>query len=509
MYVESLKYSFILIFTLVITPFILFLGNNFLQTEFFTLQYFLVSFFYCSCFMIFSFGLFFFSKKTLLIIFFFSYLSFLQFYFFDMQQLLKTYKDGSSGKEVLFFIILLSFIAAILSRSLIFKKFVLILLFLNILLSVYYLVPTANKYLFTLFNTSNVDNYSSKIINSKSIKHPNIFYIIPDGLASPKILNEYVNIDFNESIINFENKGFSIQKHNYSSYNMTRWSLAALFIMDYPGTENTINSPHYPTIRENNPAIMQYLKKNNYKFVIVPPYWGGCPINKDYNCLTPSNNSYTSFFFQDYAVKTIFRYSLIKIALERLNKRFNVSINYDLDDAGKTTLIKLKENSKIWSDGGVFTMIHMMMPHTPYREENCLITDRYISPSKDGYRSTVLCTLSRIHELSDYIIKNYPNATIVIQSDHGVDPITIPDNQKFEDILELSIDYKLSNFTAVRGCNSKQAAKLNQANIIEHVVECLVNEISVPRLQNKSFWGFYPNAPEYGKFFPVNLKSQH
>ena len=40
---------------------------------------------------------------------------------------------------------------------------------------------------------------------------------------------------------------------------------------------------------------------------------------------------------------------------------------------------------------------------------------------------------------------------------------------KFEDIPELSIDYKLSNYTAVKGCNSKQAANLNQSKIVNYV----------------------------------------
>ena len=51
MNVDSNKHIFSLIFTLSITPFILFLGKNFLQTEFFTIEYFQVVLLYCLLFL--------------------------------------------------------------------------------------------------------------------------------------------------------------------------------------------------------------------------------------------------------------------------------------------------------------------------------------------------------------------------------------------------------------------------------------------------------------------------
>ena len=55
-----------------------------------------------------------------------------------------------------------------------------------------------------------------------------------------------------------------------------------------------------------------------------------------------------------------------------------------MKDSIKTTLNQMKINPKIWSEGGVFTMIHAAMPHHPYREEDCSITDRHTPPSKEG-----------------------------------------------------------------------------------------------------------------------------
>ena len=46
-------------------------------------------------------------------------------------------------------------------------------------------------------------------------------------------------------------------------------------------------------------------------------------------------------------------------------------------------------------------------------------------------------------------------------------------------------------FTAVRGCNSDVASKLNQANIVKNIVQCLVKGNTDENLLNKSFFGFY------------------
>jgi len=503
---DSAKHFFLLIVALTITPFIIFLGKNFLQTDFFTAKYFWVTFFYCLLFICAAAGMLIFSKKSLVFVLFFAYFSFLQFYFYNIQQFFRIFKDGPTGYYVLSFIVLVSLIVAFISRSSIFRNFVLILLFLNVTLSVTNLIPAIGKSLQAVFKTANIIDNSPTTSSLTLTKYPNIFYIVPDGLASPKILKDYTDIDFKHSIKKFEEKGFTVPKHNYSSYNLTYLSLAALFKMDYPVTERSLiyKDRHdlYPSIREKKPEILQYLKKNNYKFIIIPPLWGGCPISREYKCLTPTSNFFLSKFFQDYAVSTMFQYSFIKKFLDR----FNISLVSDMNDAGKTAINKMKINPKVWSEGGVFTMIHMLMPHIPYREKNCSITDRYSAPSKEGYRSTVYCSFNRIHELSDFIIKNYPNASIVVQGDHGVYPKVYPENKKFVEISESLIDYRLGAFTAVRGCNSNQAAKLNQANIVEYIVECLVNGTPTKQFENKSFFGFYEHAPEFGKVFRVRQK---
>ena len=102
---NSIKQVFLLIAALAITPFIFFLGKNFLLTEFFTTKYFLLAVIYCLFFICVAAFATFFSKKILVFILFCAYFSFLQFYFFNIQQFLTTYIDRATAYNVLGFII--------------------------------------------------------------------------------------------------------------------------------------------------------------------------------------------------------------------------------------------------------------------------------------------------------------------------------------------------------------------------------------------------------------------
>ena len=95
----------------------------------------------------------------------------------------------------------------------------------------------------------------------------------------------------------------------------------------------------------------------------------------------------------------------------------------------------------------------------------------------------------------------------MVQADHGVyikKKSDIP--KKFADIPNSIIDHRLEAYTAVRGCNSNKAAKLNQANIIKYIIECLVSGRSTKQLENKSYYDLTDGSAEYGKVFRVYQK---
>lgn len=497
------KIFFLIIFTLIVTPFITFLGKNYLQIQLFTSTYYLTAIFYTLFFLCISGFIIFIFKKNFayLLILFFAYFSFLQFYFFDIRQLvILIYNGPGLGYYPLAIILLASLVATLISRFSIIKNFILIILFLNILVSLGKLAYGIN--LKTSLNTKQINSFSVNT-NKKTIKYPNIFYIVPDTLASPKILKKYSDIDLELSKGTLQAKGFSVADHTYSSYSTTYLTLTALFGMHYPVTEKSPiyknNLKFYPTIRDRNPELLKYLNFNNYEFTIIPPRFGDCPQSKEYKCLKPPGKNFFLSIYQDYAVSEMFNNSVIKkvLIVFRVYDRINVA---DVDNTINTALIHMKKNPQYWKDDGVFTLIHMNIPHAPYRKDDCSIIENKIS-EKDGYKSSVNCALNLINKFSDFVIKNYPNAVIIIQGDHGRSHASNATNKKFKDIPEIVIDQKLGIFSAVRGCNSDEAANMNQANIIRYVVQCLISDIPDQKLVNKSYMSFYNDEPEYGKVY--------
>ena len=172
--------------------------------------------------------------------------------------------------------------------------------------------------------------------------------------------------------------------------------------MHYPVTEKSPiyknNLKFYPTIRDK-PELLKYLNFNNYEFTIIPPRFGDCPQSVEYKCLKPPGKNFFLSIYQDYAVSEMFNNSVIKkvLIVFRVYDRINID---DVDNTIKHDLIHMKKNPKYWKYDGVFTLIHMNIPHAPYRKDDCSIIENKIS-EKDGYKSSVNCALNLINKFSD------------------------------------------------------------------------------------------------------------
>ena len=539
------KVDVLLVCALICAPFIMYFADNFAKIEFFNIYFIYFFLFYSfSLFALSSILYFFLSNRSTPFILFFASISFFQFYFSDLKDLVEA-NNLLASFITSFFIGVLSLVIAYFSRWSNFRNFLFILLLINILISlVNVLLISYETYYNTESTVVSVDDISghmhgigdidqdanidqkrrrfrvnsaayNNIATEKAIqnagavvpyanKSPNIFYILPDGLTSPRLLREYAGIEIDTAIGNLRANGFSTLEHSYSSYNMTHLSLAALFDMRLPVTDISeayqYESQFYPRIREEKPALLRYLKSNNFKFVLFPPRWGGCPADPEYICLSPPihDTPFLEVILNDYAISIMLSRSL----LIKFTNRFLVT-TLDMDDSGKTALYYMKELPHIWSDGGVFTLIHMLIPHTPFRNLDCSVIKNKKVDKQEAYKSSAMCAFKRIEELSKFIIKNFPNASIVVQSDHGVTS-NENTNALFSDIPKSQVDTRMSNFTAVRGCDSDQAVKMKQASIVKFIVECPTGKLSTTEYDNRSFFGFYEDQPEFGRVYAVD-----
>ena len=66
--------------------------------------------------------------------------------------------------------------------------------------------------------------------------------------------------------------------------------------------------------------------------------------------------------------------------------------------------------------------IHHFSPHEPHIFNSDCSINRSKELEWQGYKKSYECALKRVKELVSYINQNDPNAIVIIQSDHGVDP---------------------------------------------------------------------------------------
>jgi hypothetical protein len=423
--------------------------------------------------------------------------SFLQFYFLDLRISLGLINFKYSAHIALGLIVAASLFMGYLSKWSEARNFLLILLAFNAFSYLPNLLSISPMHDAKVSMSSDLNLRSGISDISPSNRRENIYYIIPDGMASPKIIQSYTELDIRKNIDSLVKKGFSVPDHNYSAYNTTHLSIASLFNMDYMTTDKTDpyrdKSNFYPALASKPNKLVHYLKSNGYKTILVPPSWGGCPFNNDIDCLTP----YSKTIFDSYSVNIFLNGSL-------LSRVFRT--NTDMDDSIPTAIKYMKTEPYRWSNGGTFTIVHTLLAHRPFREENCSIIgpDKNISHKKK-YSSSVLCALKRIKEITDFIIDIDPDAVVIVQSDHGV---TLPGKENeshelFDNIPKDFIDARMGNFNAAYGCGADRAVQNNQANIVKFVVECLDSTIMENKVNNRSFFGFYEDHSQYGQVFEV------
>ena len=74
--------------------------------------------------------------------------------------------------------------------------------------------------------------------NQKSGSNPspgeNIYYIVPDGMASLEVIRETFGLDTDQFKRKLQAQGFHVSEQAYSAYNLTFLTLASVFELKYP-----------------------------------------------------------------------------------------------------------------------------------------------------------------------------------------------------------------------------------------------------------------------------------
>lgn len=498
----SVKKKIFLLLLFVCYPVINFFLLNTNQIKFITGTFYLffiifISFFFISFLIIlcftrinFSFGLFF------SIALFFN----LEIYYHDL---------GNFFFENKYLKVLFIFVISFIFYFLIKKKFTQLFLFIYIIISITHSAIIFKPY--KIFNKKviNTSVEELNVASNESINlsnKPNVFYFILDALGSISNL-ENNGINTKPIYDYLVSNGYKISLDSKSNYTETSLTLSSIYNLDYivDGVNkfytNTLNKgsaanyDYYPFFSKYQKIpLVNELDRINYKFFRIENSFARCNQHIKIKCIKIFNHTFSSNFYNDYALEVFFKSSLIFSIIKNKYDKDHID-SYDTIEHYKKIFFSSRDEL---NHGGNFVFIHHMSPHRPMRSENCRILEH---PEKNlftykNYNSSVKCVFSRIKEINEIILSTYPNSIIVFQGDHG--PIFEEDRGKEGSSKKPNIKLiknRISHFNAMlipSRCEEKFYDKIGNIESIRLVLNCIGVKKIEPRKNSKTFI-FYPN----------------
>jgi len=292
----------------------------------------------------------------------------------------------------------------------------LILVILSLVPIVIYVAgTTAGQYKHT-----SVENKTGSQTANNLDASPDIYYIILDGYANSKTLEEIYNYDnswFTESLAE---KGFYIASDSRSNYATTFMSIASSLNMEYInylsdrlGVESGDHSTPFQMIEDNK--VWRFLESRGYKFIHIGSGWG--PTN---------SNRYADLNIQ---ADGLDRFSMLFLRLTMLRPFTRHTIANDLRDIHLSNFNKLADMPGI--EGPKFVFAHMLVPHPPYvfgqngepitkivRTSSNIFADAEWHEEK--YLNQLIFVSKKVDWLAGEILsKSDKEPIIILQSDHG------------------------------------------------------------------------------------------
>jgi hypothetical protein len=150
-----------------------------------------------------------------------------------------------------------------------------------------------------------------------------------------------------------------------------------------------------------------------------------------------------------------------------------------------------------------FLFAHNMGPHYPFRyNEDCSPRNPALNEEKNvaAYLNGIRCINEQVLFLTDRIVRQDPNATIVFLSDHGTDftvDWSVPEHSWSKDaIFERGAILRMMRLP--NRCRSMLRPGQGQINTMRVVLTCL-GQKNLEQLPEQTFIAVYENNSEFGK----------
>jgi hypothetical protein len=302
---------------------------------------------------------------------------------------------------------------------------------------------------------------------AKSVKCPDIYYIILDGYARGDILEDVYQYDNSKFLGYLAQKGFYVGNRSRANYAQTWLSLASSLnlvylddLVDRVGEESDNRRPLIEMVNHN--SVYNFLKQYGYVFVTFSSRGSSEIKNVDIHMIPGPSLSE----FQSVLINT----TPLQILLDKLAKKSQY-------DSHRDRLLYIFDHLADMTEmnSPVFVFAHILAPHPPFvfgengesiePNRGFSLSDGSLFLAKGGkrdeyiedYKAQLTFVNKKIKEIIDRIISTSPEPPIIIlQSDHGPGSMwdcENPDNTDFKERLSILNAYYLPDNGHKHLCN--------------------------------------------------------
>ena len=250
------------------------------------------------------------------------------------------------------------------------------------------------------------------IIPGASAEKPNVYHIILDEYTDNEILTKKFGYN-NEKFLEFlNNNGFYMHDKLFSTFGSTVKELNVILNMEYPKKLRWM-SEDYESL--NNNKVMSIFSNQDYSVIETNSMMRWKNFSDVDTKLCYDTNFINSEFLDQVLGKSIIRYFLEKYQQD--TRRDTVRCTFNVLNE-----ITLK------TDGPKYVFSHVYVPHPPFlfgpNGENVIPDRREISglqswENPQGYVNQLIYATNEITVVIKNIVKNDPNAIIIVQGDTG------------------------------------------------------------------------------------------
>ena len=250
------------------------------------------------------------------------------------------------------------------------------------------------------------------IIPGASAEKPNVYHIILDEYTDNEILTKKFGYN-NEKFLEFlNNNGFYMHDKLFSTFGSTVKELNVILNMEYPKKLRWM-SEDYESL--NNNKVMSIFSNQDYSVIETNSMMRWKNFSDVDTKLCYDTNFINSEFLDQVLGKSIIRYFLEKYQQDTRRDTIRCTFNVLNEITLKT-------------DGPKYVFSHVYVPHPPFlfgpNGENVIPDRREISglqswENPQGYVNQLIYATNEITVVIKNIVKNDPNAIIIVQGDTG------------------------------------------------------------------------------------------